>query len=315
MKTRALKYLGILLALVASGYFVAHASRALAGQNLSGLLDRQVLFAAAGLTALYTASIVTTALAWSRMLSAMKQPHPLRLLLPILAATQFGKYLPGNVAHHFGRVALARSVGIDMGPAILSISYELLLALVAAAHVGAITLLWAPPKVLMHWGLAEHRWALLSTVTLGAAAMLLFAPRIASMLMRLRSPAKEPTSQGKLQLDFSSAMTCYSLYMSGLFLIGFGLWLVAGTLVQGGTQLPGPLFFIGAFASSWILGFIAPGAPAGLGVREAMLSAWLSGVLPPAQAILLIVTLRIATTIGDLANFGWGSILLLRKQA
>jgi glycosyltransferase 2 family protein len=80
-------------------------------------------------------------------------------------------------------------------------------------------------------------------------------------------------------------------------------------------HLPGPLFFIGAFASSWILGFVAPGAPAGLGVREAILSAWLTGVLPPTQAVLLIVTLRIATTVGDLANFAWGSITLLRQEA
>jgi uncharacterized membrane protein YbhN (UPF0104 family) len=97
-------------------------------------------------------------------------------------------------------------------------------------------------------------------------------------------------------------------------MIGYGLWLVAGSLTPAGVLVPGPVFFIGAFASSWILGFVAPGAPAGLGIREAMLSAWLSGVLPPVEVVLLVVALRIATTLGDLINFIWGSVVLFRQR-
>jgi uncharacterized membrane protein YbhN (UPF0104 family) len=70
------------------------------------------------------------------------------------------------------------------------------------------------------------------------------------------------------------------------------------------------VFLTGAFASSWILGFLAPGAPAGLGIREAILSAWLSGALPPAQVVMLVVALRIATSVGDLLNFMLGSAWL-----
>ncbi|MEI7037525.1 lysylphosphatidylglycerol synthase domain-containing protein [Fulvimonas yonginensis] len=314
MKTRLAKGLSVLLAIVATGYFIAYAWRALAGRDLSGLLDRQVVYAASALTALYAASISTTALAWVRMLATMKQPHPVRRLLPILAATQFGKYLPGNIAHHLGRVALARSVGIQVTPAILSVTYELVLALVAAVHVGALTLLWSPPEPFTHWPFARYRGLLLVLITLGAAALLLLAPRVVETLTRLRGKDPEGSCSGPLRLDLVSAAVCYSMYMSGLILIGFGLWLVAAALAPEAMHVPGPLFFIGAFASSWILGFIAPGAPAGLGVREAILSAWLAGVLPPAQAVLLIITLRIATTVGDLANFAWGGIVLLRQR-
>lgn len=314
MKARIVKGLGVLLALLAAAYFLTYAWRALAGRNISGLLDRQVLYAATGLTLLYTLSLGTTALAWMRMLAVMKQPHPLRRLLPILATTQFGKYLPGNVAHHLGRITLARSVGVQITPAILSVTYELLLALVAAAHVSALTLLWSPPAMLMRWPLTQHRIGLLILVTLGAMAAMLCAPRLAGVLARLRTPNAGEASSRLLQLDIPSAAICYFLYMSSLVLIGFGLWLVAGALVPAEAQVPGPLFFIGAFASSWILGFVAPGAPAGLGVREAVLSGWLTGILPPAQAVLLIIALRIATTVGDLVNFAWGSAALLLQR-
>lgn len=314
MKGRLGKFLGVLLAAIATGYFIAYAWRALAGRDLSGLLDRRVLYAAIGLTVLYAASIATTALAWTRLLAAMRQPHPFRRLLPILATTQFGKYLPGNVAHHLGRVALVRSIGVQVAPAVASVTYELLLALVAAAHVGALTLLWAPPEAIMQWQLAAHRGLLVLLVTVAAAAALVSAPRVAGFLQKLRGSRAEAPSPHALRLDILTALTCYLLYMSGLVLIGLGLWAVAGALAPQATALPGPIFFIGAFASSWILGFIAPGAPAGLGVREAILSAWLSGVLAPAQAVLLIIALRIATTVGDLANFTWGSVVLWRQR-
>src|SRR3546814_6780064 len=73
---------------------------------------------------------------------------------------------------------------------------------------------------------------------------------------------------------------------------------MARALGKGGA-MPGPIFFIGAFTTSWIAGFVVPGAPAGLGVREVVLTAWLAGALPPATAVLLVVALRIATTIAD----------------
>ncbi|KRE84606.1 hypothetical protein ASG75_11950 [Rhodanobacter sp. Soil772] len=313
---RTLKGLGILLALVAGGYFVVYAHRALAGKDLSALLDSRVLAAMACLTLLYTLSILTTALAWTRLLHAMRQPAKFSRLLSIVATTQFGKYLPGNVAQHIGRIALTRGIGVQMSPALLSIAYELLLALVVSAHIGALTLLWAPPSALLQWQITQYRVPLLIGVTVGALVALLLAPRVAIWLTRLRNPAREEllAAPARLHLDPVTVGICYALYATSFVMIGYGLWLVAGSLAPAGVSIPGPIFLIGAFASSWILGFVAPGAPAGLGIREAMLSAWLSGVLPPVEVVLLVVALRIATTLGDLINFIWGSVVMFRRR-
>jgi hypothetical protein len=313
---RTLKGLGILLALVAGGYFAVYAHRALAGKDLSALLDNRVLAATACLILLYTLSILTTALAWTRLLRAMRQSARFSRLLPIVATTQFGKYLPGNVAQHIGRIALTRGIGVQMSPALLSIAYELLLALVVSAHIGALTLLWAPPVALLQWQITQYRVPLLIGVTVGALIALLLAPRVAIWLTRLRSPLREEplAAPARFHLDPATVGICYALYAASFVMIGYGLWLVAGSLTPTGALMPGPAFFIGAFASSWILGFVAPGAPAGLGIREAMLSAWLSGVLPPVEVVLLVVALRIATTLGDLINFIWGSVAMFRQR-
>lgn len=313
---RALKGLGILLALVAGIYFVIYAHRALADKDLTALLDSKVLLATTCLTALYTLSILTTALAWTRLLHAMRQAAAFTRLLPILATTQFGKYLPGNVAQHIGRVALVRSMGVHLSPALLSVAYELLLALVASAHIGALTLLWAPPEALLQLQITQYRVPLLIVVTAGALGALLLAPRVVLWLSRLRNPVRETAGipAARLHLDPATVTVCYALYASSFVMIGYGLWLVAGSLAPANGLVPSPIFFIGAFASSWILGFIAPGAPAGLGIREAVLSAWLSGVLPSVEVVLLVIALRIATTLGDLINFAWGGVVMFRQR-
>src|SRR3546814_889247 len=89
-------------------------------------------------------------------------------------------------------------------------------------------------------------------------------------------------------------------------LVGFGLWIVASVLVPG-TAIS-PILLTGAFASSWLIGFVTPGAPAGFGVREVVLSLWLSESMPASTVVVLVLALRIATTLGDVFSLGWGSL-------
>lgn len=314
---RLLQLAGILLVLAAGVYFLRYAHHALAGKNLSGLLDSHVLIATAALTALYTLLIPTTAVAWTWLLRAMEQRVRYRRMLPILATTQFGKYLPGNVAQHIGRVALTRAAGVQLPAVLFSIAYEMLLVLVACAHITALTVLWAPPEALSHWKLAEYRLPLLIAVTFGAIATLVLAPRMASWLASYRASKRveQDYVPPKLHLDAPTVVACYAMYTVNFCLIGGGLWLVAHALLAGVAPTPSPILLLGAFAGSWILGFVAPGAPAGLGIREAILSAWLGGSLPPAQIVLLIVALRIATTLGDLINLIFGSVATARGRS
>ncbi|UGB37565.1 lysylphosphatidylglycerol synthase domain-containing protein [Frateuria soli] len=302
---------GLLLGMLTGVYFLVHARRTLASSDLSGLLNVNVLASTVCLAALYALAIPATALAWVWMLRSMKQPASLCRMLPILATTQFAKYLPGNVAQHIGRIALARGAGLDLPAVLFSISWEMLLTVVACTHVSALTLFWTGP-VLAHGHLAAYRAPLLLGVTLAVAAALLLAPPLVSRLALLRAGVRsDPTAvPPRVGLAPSTVLGCYAIYVTNFFLIGGGLWLVSHAIAAEGTPAPGVIFLTGAFASSWILGFVTPGAPAGLGIRETVLAALLAGSLPPTQAVALIVALRVATTIGDLAVFIAGSLAM-----
>jgi uncharacterized membrane protein YbhN (UPF0104 family) len=66
---------------------------------------------------------------------------------------------------------------------------------------------------------------------------------------------------------------------------------------------------VGAFAISWVAGFIVPTAPAGLGVREGILVTLLP--LDPDSALAVVFGFRLGTSVGDLVTFGVGTVLSL----
>src|SRR3546814_14665149 len=118
---RWLKILGVVTGLAAAAFFVVYAYRTLHGQDLSALLRPQVALALCLLTLLYTALIPVTALAWSRLLRGLGRHAPVSITAPILATSQFGKYLPGNVALPIGRLVLARHCSRGPGCCLLSL--------------------------------------------------------------------------------------------------------------------------------------------------------------------------------------------------
>jgi uncharacterized membrane protein YbhN (UPF0104 family) len=87
-------------------------------------------------------------------------------------------------------------------------------------------------------------------------------------------------------------------------------WLVAGTaswvFVEGLSAGEGPsfAFLLGAYTFAWLVGFVVPFAPSGLGVREAALVALLAPVLGAAPATALTVGLRLANVAGDFLAIG-----------
>jgi uncharacterized membrane protein YbhN (UPF0104 family) len=53
------------------------------------------------------------------------------------------------------------------------------------------------------------------------------------------------------------------------------------------------------FTSAWVAGYLLPGAPGGLGVREAISVALFSPIVGPGAAVGLSITMRLVTVLGD----------------
>lgn len=221
----------------------------------------------------------------------------------IFAIAQFGKYLPGNVGQHIGRVIMAREIGIPLAITLSTMMLEVFWGAGIAAGLGGLSLILFVDGGLelglqvgaVHFGFGVV--ALLVMPWLGIGALNRCFPRLANRLSG-RGAIKAPT-------------LCTAVSVAALFLICFllmGLILKLQAHWFFGVSEGGVFELTCLFAVAWLAGYLVPGAPGGLGVREAMMVFLLSPVLGAGAAVGLGVTLRVTTTAGDALAFLLGVV-------
>jgi len=244
----------------------------------------------------YSLAMCLPALAWWRLVSALAPaPVPVRNAIVTYAVSQYGKYLPGNVAHYAIRHAWSRRAGLphaSLGLAAMLEAALLLLAALAATLLGDTTRLRIVSMI-------DSRIAIvLLLVILGALGTALAFARRHSFAERWHVPALPSASV------LLSCLACYAAFFAAsaallellAYVLGFGVESFALLLAAG--------------AASWAAGFIVIGAPGGLGVREAAFVALAGGALGESHALLLIGLFRIVTFLGDTLLFAAGALAL-----
>lgn len=198
--------------------------------------------------------------------------------------TQLGKYLPGNVAQYVGRHLLLRRRGLGHG-------VLLCCSLSEAGLLAVSAVLFAAPLFDRIVPGMTAGWVVIATLVGLATACGLFA----SLRMRLawlRSAVPE--------LLPWNAVVSFGLYLSFFAIMGLTLLIVAGPEVRAAQ---GDGFLLAIAALSWLAGYFVIGAPAGLGVREAVFLWLFKGALPEEDILLLVAAFRVATFGGDVLAF------------
>lgn len=235
--------------------------------------DFVVGFILALLTFVYGAGNLLLARAWWHLLNFLEVKTSWRWAIKVYGQSQLAKYVPGNIFHLAGRQTLGMAAGLPARPLAKSSLWELGLLAAAGAILGilALPLLW--PTLALWMSTALFMAVML---ILCAASYSLYASRVTWALM--------------LQTAF--------LALSGCVFIG-----ILTVVVPESTALPALPVLCGAYVLAWLAGFITPGTPAGVGVREIVLLFLLRGQIEQADLLLAIVLGRVVTVIGDLLYF------------
>ena len=295
---RNYRWIGLGLGIVALIYFINRATA-----NISALppiqwnLNGCTAFAGAIVANIFV--IVIGGYAWSFLLRASGESVTNREALIIFTLAQFAKYIPGNVAHHAGRVALAKSRGFALPRVLLTMSLEVGWNIVAACTLIAVSLPLIGQKM---FGTAQSlpsvsqlSFAIIAGITLPViSGWILFRWRPGPL--RLLFVETAVVTPGIKSLSY-----CLLIYMLAFFLMGLASDLLSRGLFS--VTESHVCLLTGAFAVAWIAGFITPGAPAGLGVREAMLLGILTPVYGAGIATGIAIALRAVTTLADGLTF------------
>ena len=226
--------------------------------------------------AVYAVSHLSTGLSWPLAVRQLGTAISIKDGLRIGLVSQIGKYLPGNIAHYGSRVALAADAGIPLKSSGISTAIELGSALIGMALVSTIGLLVDPRPL-----------AFLPEIH--SPAVILIAVGVFCLFGGMFWFARKGTHPALL----AGPTICLAV---SFVLSGVSFFALARAL--GIVDLP-LAATIGAFALAWGIGFVVPGAPAGMGVREATLLALFGPMIGSGPAVVVTIFHRLVTAAVD----------------
>lgn len=230
-------------------------------------------------------------LAWTRALkSYVGVSLPAKRWLTIQGAAWAGRYLPGKIGLLAGKMSLVADGTLSLG----QLGFSVLFEQVAFVLFGSAVVLALVP--LLHFDLPfinENLVAALQSplpffLSIALTATLFFGFRLVAPRFGIR-----------VLPEFGSKLTISSLYALAHALPGIGFFLI----LQGmslAEPTPTILYSIALLAAANISGALAIFAPAGLGVREAVLAAGLAAWMPFTEALAIAAALRVLTVIADI---------------
>ncbi len=311
-KNRIWKVLGIAFTLVSLGFlislFVQEWGR-LPDLDWGARLVVSLLLAVAS----SAASTFLIALIWKLALAQVRTDFSYSQALSNVSLTQIGKYLPGNIGNFVGRVELARKMGAERRLAIIALLFESICIFLASIFLlgfifvtGHSLLNRYIPDELVEYTMSLGGVLILAVVV----APLIFHQCFRWMPTRLSvwfgiSASEIVNSTAVYFVSIGS--TIFSLALGGvsLFAVIFGL---------GETSELDLLTCISVFTSAWVIGYISPGSPGGIGVRDAILVAGLSPYLGPGGALTAAILHRIVSVGGEMIMF-FGALILSSRAA
>lgn len=296
----ARRWLGAAVGLASAAYFVGEVWRR--WPDIAALpWSASVVGALASAVLLQLSSALLDGWSWAWLLRAMHVDAGSREAIAIFGVAQFSKYLPGNVAQHVGRIEEARKRGWQTGRVVLSMLMENGFAVFAGALVAGAGVLMLPGR--------DDQ-----TTRTAVAAVGLFAGSIVGGLVLQRLLARPPAflrrwlaTENAILFRASLLLAYLSVHLLSYVAIGGGLVLILHGLL--GSWPPGLWRAPAAVAVSWLAGYLVPGAPAGLGVREATLTALLGPSLGVGVVVSAALLWRVAALATDVAMLGLGVAL------
>jgi glycosyltransferase 2 family protein len=240
----------------------------------------------------FTLAVVVSGLLWGNLLSKLAGREVYTAdAVRIHAASWLLKYVPGQVGSYLNKLAWGTKQGISKKTVSTSFIYENVLMVVAG-----ITLSF--PIVLIFNDAFKGNLSLFVPVLMIIPMVIVFSRKIFYTLLN-----KAFLFVGKKPFQKSDFLTGFELirYQLGYFiprlLNGVGFIFIVQSMLPVSAPMYVGLASIYILAS--IVGLLAVFVPGGLGVREAVIVAFLSVYFPVEQAIIVALVTRLYATISD----------------
>src|SRR6266566_5697180 len=238
-------------------------------------------------------------LIWRAVLARLGSRLGLRTCLRIYLASEFVRYIPGNVWHVLTRILWVSKYGVSRPIAFASMTIELITKLAAGALIFAVSLLFWHDLGAINQASTGTSIVVVGVVTILGLLVVLYPPVLNGLLnFALRLLKREPVVLALRYKDILliTLAWCVSWLVAGcaFYILLLALW--------PATPLAALPICIGIYAIAWDVGFVSFITPSGLGFREATIIGLFALALPlPAGLGTIIAFLsRLVSTMAEL---------------
>lgn len=206
------------------------------------------------------------------------------------------KYLPGNIFHFIGRNKIANAKGISILNITAITLVEIILQIIVVFLIG-ITLSSGYFYEIIKIFLTENQN--LSYIVIPFFTILV----VITLFFGYKFLRKKNTSVITIIKKCLPAMITTVIFYFFLFFIYGSIFFSFLSLLEKNIDLNYALPVIGVYTVSWLIGFLIPGAPGGIGIREVILTGFLSQVASQDTIMAAAVINRVVSIVGDLLSF------------
>ncbi len=242
---------------------------------------------------------VSYGLIWRAVLARLGQQLALRTCLRIYLASEFVRYIPGNVWHVLARILWVGKHGVSRPVAFASMTVELITKLAAGAFIFACSLLF--------WGGIGTVRTLLygKPLVVGLSVVIMLAlfvglhPRVLNKILNvgLHLLKREPIV---LTLCYSDIMLVSLAWCASWVVAGCAFYVLV-LAVWPTLPLAALPICVGIYAIGWDIGFVSFITPGGLGFREGAIAGLLALSLPfLAVGPIVAILSRLVSTLAEL---------------
>lgn len=257
-----------------------------------------LLFCCGGL--IVAVGVFIIGIVWSSLLRVLSEKSfDFKDSIKVYTKANLGKYLPGNVMHYVERNVFAAKVGIGQKETALSSILEIILEMVAVGLI-AVFFIFDDLKLIM-MQVVNFRWIMALFVIL--AIIIVTGCIVISHNSKVRNAFQHMLKKVNNKAFFKVAFFSVLAYAFISIIMGLLLfWILTEVLCCNLTMAQcGKI--ISTYILAWLIGFIVPGAPGGIGIREFVLITLLSSFIPEAEILFAIIFHRIITVVGDVLAY------------
>jgi uncharacterized membrane protein YbhN (UPF0104 family) len=275
--------------------------------SLSQFREGRVLAALSLCMLVTTVIIIFSCYPWlvfTRSLSGRKIPFS--TAMPVYTQSNLYKYLPGNVFQYVGRNQLASDMDISHVDVACATVLDVLFCVFWTAVISVILLGGRIAELMAEYGknlLMVGSVGVILLILLIIVIKLKFKDKLKSYLSRYSKAFAKDNRPMLLRGAF------YYLLQNTVSAV---MYFVCLKLIIPQADTGELIALTGAFMFAWIIGFVTPGAPGGIGIREGVML-FVCGDKFSDRIVLFVLVMRIASIGADLAAFIIGKIYAKAK--